>query len=236
MSETVAVSRTAHTFGERFEALLRQNHETSAAAAAKLGVSVAIVAKWRLGRVIPSGEYLVKIANAYQVSIDYLLDIADKPYQETSEDEVSEYTGLKVDAIEVLHRIFSSSKNDDIAVLYNFFSAENIDCIFELLGRINKSSVRVRNILAKKDTLDENSKYRVRPRLNLEKRAFENRICEMLAYIGDIIVEVTESEKFSPQIRIEPKEGFTPYASETAMQMIENQEMDENGNFPPFYY
>ena len=85
MSETVAVSRTAHTFGERFEALLRQNHETSAAAAAKLGVSVAIVAKWRLGKVIPSGEYLVKIANAYQVSIDYLLDIADKPYQETSE-------------------------------------------------------------------------------------------------------------------------------------------------------
>ena len=53
MSETVAVSRTAHTFGERFEALLRQNHETSAAAAAKLGVSVAIVAKWRLGKVIP---------------------------------------------------------------------------------------------------------------------------------------------------------------------------------------
>ena len=62
MSETVAVSRTAHTFGERFEALLRQNHETSAAAAAKLGVSVAIVAKWRLGKnrqCIPSSYRLL---------------------------------------------------------------------------------------------------------------------------------------------------------------------------------
>lgn len=236
MSETVAVSRTAHTFGERFEALLRQNHETSAAAAAKLGVSVAIVAKWRLGKVIPSGEYLVKIANAYQVSIDYLLDIADKPYQETSEEEVSEYTGLKADAIEVLHRICSSSKSDDIAVLYNFFSSENIDCIFELLGRINESSVRVRTILAKKDALGDDSKYRVTPRLKLEKRILENRICEMLVYIGDIIIEVTKSEQFSPQIRIEPKDPLSPYTSEATMQMIENQKMDENGNFPPFYY
>jgi len=121
-------------------------------------------------------------------------------------------------------------------VLYNFFSAENIDCIFELLGRINESSVRVRTILAKKDALGDDSKYRVTPRLKLEKRILENRICEMLVYIGDIIIEVTKSEQFSPQIRIEPKDPLSPYTSEATMQMIENQKMDENGNFPPFYY
>src|SRR5215471_16251494 len=45
--------------------------------ARRIGVSVATYGKWERGKALPSAEYLIKIADSYEVSVDYLLGRTD---------------------------------------------------------------------------------------------------------------------------------------------------------------
>ncbi len=63
--------------------LLRKNHkETQQEMADKLNVSQRTIASWEAGDRMPSYDVLIKIADTYMVSTDYLLGRSDEPMYE----------------------------------------------------------------------------------------------------------------------------------------------------------
>lgn len=122
---------TAKVFGKRFRALVDANGDTSATAATRLNVSVAIIAKWRQGKVVPSGEYLKRISEIYCISSDYLLGLSNDAFARA--DELSDASPRKLakiiyescrNAVEPLE----DSQKDNI---YKALTRENLDEMFE---------------------------------------------------------------------------------------------------------
>lgn len=64
-------------FGERFYELRKERGLSQAAVAKKLGVSFSVVCYWETDRSEPTAPNLVKIADFFEVSVDYLLGRAE---------------------------------------------------------------------------------------------------------------------------------------------------------------
>ncbi len=69
-------------FGDRVERLRTAYNWTQVQLAQKLNVSKQTVSNWENNNILPSVEMLVKLANVFSVSTDYLLSIDDKEYIE----------------------------------------------------------------------------------------------------------------------------------------------------------
>ena len=70
-----------------------------------LGVSPQAINQYKLGVSYPKTENLIKIAEYYGISVDYLLDLTDVPNRDTSIQAVNEVTGLSAGAIVKLHEL-----------------------------------------------------------------------------------------------------------------------------------
>lgn len=69
-------------FGERLRELRKASGINASAAAKHLGVSAAHYSKLETGETLPSVEFLVRISELYNVSLDYLLGISNRRYNE----------------------------------------------------------------------------------------------------------------------------------------------------------
>lgn len=65
-------------FWDRFEELCRVSGKKPSPVGKEIGVSATAVSKWKEGT-IPNGEILMKIADYFNVSVDYLLGRIDEP-------------------------------------------------------------------------------------------------------------------------------------------------------------
>lgn len=61
------------SFAERFTSLMEDNGDSVTEAARIIGVAPEAVSTWLRGRIVPSIDYFAKIADVYNVSVDYLL-------------------------------------------------------------------------------------------------------------------------------------------------------------------
>ena len=61
------------SFVERFTSLIEDNGDSVTEAARIIGVAPEAVSTWLRGRIVPSIDYFAKIADVYNVSVDYLL-------------------------------------------------------------------------------------------------------------------------------------------------------------------
>lgn len=67
-------------FFTRYENLCKSKNKTTTGVASELGIAKSTVAYWRANdNVIPKQDVLLKIANYFDVSIGYLLDVEDNP-------------------------------------------------------------------------------------------------------------------------------------------------------------
>ena len=69
-------------FWKKFEALLKRDNKTAQSVAKEMGISKATISKWKNEGIIPSGDTLAKIADTFDVTIDFLLgetEISLKP-------------------------------------------------------------------------------------------------------------------------------------------------------------
>jgi len=67
-------------FWDRFEELCRVSGKKPSPVGKEIGVSATAVSKWKEGT-IPNGEVLMKIADYFHVSVDYLLGREESPQQ-----------------------------------------------------------------------------------------------------------------------------------------------------------
>lgn len=61
------------SFVERFTSLMEDNGNSVTEAARIIGVAPEAVSTWLRGRIVPSIDYFAKIADVYNVSVDYML-------------------------------------------------------------------------------------------------------------------------------------------------------------------
>lgn len=71
---------------EKILSLMQREHITAYGLEKTLGLSNAAIASWRAGRAKPSADALVKIADYFNVSVDYLLGRSTPAPQPMSED------------------------------------------------------------------------------------------------------------------------------------------------------
>ena len=67
-----------------------------------LGVSVQAVNQYKQGTAYPKTENLIKIAEYFQISVDYLLGVTSVPNRDTTIQAVCDYTGLSESAVKEL--------------------------------------------------------------------------------------------------------------------------------------
>lgn len=61
------------SFVERFTSLMEDNGDSVTEAARIIGVAPEAISTWLRGRIVPSIDFFAKIADVYNVSVDYLL-------------------------------------------------------------------------------------------------------------------------------------------------------------------
>ena len=73
------------------------------ALAKHLGCTIQAINQYKQGTAYPKTENLIKIADFYNVSVDYLLGITKTPNRDTNVQAVCEYTGLSPETVNALH-------------------------------------------------------------------------------------------------------------------------------------
>ena len=73
-----------------------------------LGVSTQAINQYKLGVSYPKTENLIKIAEYFGISVDYLLNLTGVPNRDTSIQAVNSVTGLSVRAIIKLHDLHTN--------------------------------------------------------------------------------------------------------------------------------
>ena len=91
--------------------------------AAFLGCTVQAVNQYKQGTAFPKTENLIKIAEYYHISLDYLLGFTNIPNRDTSLQSVNAVTGLSVGAIIKLYDI--SQSNQDFSKIISLLLEDN---------------------------------------------------------------------------------------------------------------
>ncbi len=118
----------SNSFGERISELRKEKGIKREELAQFLNCSVAAVGNYENGNRTPDFETLVKIADKFNVSADYLLGRSENKTTNSNILSICEYTGLNEDSICTLHGL--SEKDMDII---NFFiqSYEIYDMLYQ---------------------------------------------------------------------------------------------------------
>ena len=89
-----------------------------------LSCSPQAINQYRLGTSSPTLEKLCKIAEFYNVSVDYLLGLTDIPNRDTTIQSVCEYTGLNEGAVNCIKFMTENGKSEvlnEVICNYDFF-------------------------------------------------------------------------------------------------------------------
>ena len=74
-----------------------------------LGCSVQAVNQYKQGTAVPHIDKIIKIAEFYNVSVDYLLGVTNAPSRDNNIQSVCGFTGLSQKAVLLLHDLSKSS-------------------------------------------------------------------------------------------------------------------------------
>lgn len=107
---------------------------TQQEAAEKIGVVRQNIGRWLSGETTPDIETLCKIADAYNVTTDYLLGRTPNKTTETELQAVCDYTGLSESAVEVLHQIKTRGEKDESSKAQSLLIFEAISSLFSSEG------------------------------------------------------------------------------------------------------
>lgn len=128
-------------FHERFNKLKEKSGKTQTLIAEELGISKQQMSYYANGRE-PDYDTLIKIAELFDVSTDYLLGITDVPAKDVDIRAICEYTGLSeenVDFLETLreHLEIGKKYNETYDLIPNGYS--DIEIVNMILERLNYS-------------------------------------------------------------------------------------------------
>ncbi|MBQ3277493.1 MAG: helix-turn-helix transcriptional regulator [Oscillospiraceae bacterium] len=102
-----------------------------------LRVSQQAINQYKLGVSYPKTENLIKIADYFGISVDYLLDLTDVPNRDTSIQAVNEVTGLSAGAIVKLHEISKGADGPDfLAIISAWIESDQAEPLLSIMRSI----------------------------------------------------------------------------------------------------
>lgn len=133
-----AIGDKANTrLAKRLQALITD----SQALAKHLGCSIQAVNQYKQGTAFPKVGNLIKIADYYNISVDYLFGITDTKTRNTDVQAVVEYTGLSEDSVKRLHELKGMGITETLGVL-DFLIEDEREPMVEN-GRIVRSIINL---------------------------------------------------------------------------------------------
>lgn len=129
-------------FATRLRDLISEHETTITEVANNINVTRQAVSAYQDGSSQPTADTLLKIANYFNVSTDYLLGKSDVQTSDTTIKDICEYTGLSEKA---LHKIKSWNETDDFQqffskILSDIIEAEEAQNLFCYTSRYLSSS------------------------------------------------------------------------------------------------
>lgn len=100
----VAVFTENRPFAKNIRDLMSENKENQKELAEKLGVKQQTISYYRNGQSLPDAGNLIKIAQHYGVTTDYLLGLTDVKTADTSVKAICNYTGLTEEAVNQIRK------------------------------------------------------------------------------------------------------------------------------------
>ena len=125
---------------EIFEKLMKEHNVTAYKVSKETGIATSTLSDWKKGRSTPKQDKLQKIADYFNVTIDYLLtgknpDKKERDYSLT----IKEQTDIDDEAKEIIKNLtMSFSKNKDSLTSEDYFAIENA-------LRITLESIKIKN-------------------------------------------------------------------------------------------
>lgn len=95
-------------FATNLRTMMQQRGENQTTLAKKIGVKRQTISLYMNGQSIPNTEILVDIANALDVSADYLLGLSDIPLTVPDLQAACSYTGLSMEAVQKIRSLKDS--------------------------------------------------------------------------------------------------------------------------------
>ena len=175
---------TKNVIGDRIGSLLSEKNKRQKELAEYLGVTANTVSYYVTGTRVPNIDQIIKIAQFFDVSTDYLLGISHAASRDVTLKGVCEYTGLNDKAIEELHSLKTLTKNQaghvhpiknyTLDMIQNFVLSESLAMIarqLKILQDLDEKYCRYSKMLnfISQEKADE---YFSR-RNNIEKELFE---------------------------------------------------------------
>lgn len=106
-------------FSQRLKQLRRDRHLTQAQVAKRIGVTAAMVSSYETDIRLPSYEVMVRLADLFGVTVDYLLCRQDRRFLDIS-DLSEEEAALVCGMVELLRKKTERSRRDAFAVSVSF--------------------------------------------------------------------------------------------------------------------
>lgn len=75
------------TFSEALKRFRKDSHLMQKEIAEKLGMKPSLYQRYESGETVPAVTFLLKMANTFNVSADYLLGLSDEPHAKKYDDE-----------------------------------------------------------------------------------------------------------------------------------------------------
>jgi transcriptional regulator with XRE-family HTH domain len=144
---------TDSIFVRRFKGLIGVTKKLGEVAK-ELDVSRPTISNWLQGICVPNQAAALRIAEHYNVSVNWLQGISDNPTTDTSVEAICNYTGLSQEAIEALHNYNTNNNpnylllpewiNDNRAVMSQLFELSIIqDIVYNTFGLMQASDIQI---------------------------------------------------------------------------------------------
>ena len=125
------------SLAQRLQTLITNTQEL----AKYLGCSIQAVNQYKQGTAYPKVENLIKIADFYDISVDYLFGITEAPNRDTTVQAVCEYTGLSERSIQRLNSLKNQDDKEAVQVIDMLLDDEQEPLLEN--GRVSRSLINL---------------------------------------------------------------------------------------------
>lgn len=137
---TIAEKATT-PFAKRFRELV-PDAKTANELKDYLGITIQAINQYKQGTAYPKTENLIKIADYFGISVDFLLGITDIPNTDTNMQAVHKFTGLSAGAISKLQDIYEKNRKTAFSDIISLLIEDsNAEYYLSIIGELISCSI-----------------------------------------------------------------------------------------------
>ena len=144
-------------FATRLRNLVEQKNISKQQLADEIGVSRQAVSQYCDGSTIPNADKLLRLAEYFNVSLDYLVGRTENVTTDKDTQFVCDYTGLNEKAVEALHNSALESNSEWMPISKEFLNMLIQRYSFDLCGFAQRYKNKLKETIEAKETFLKNS-------------------------------------------------------------------------------